>query len=76
MTTSLQPDDASGSSWLGKPIDARPPFGPETASLLDPETARRLLTRGIDPGTALARVHISGERQVVEAACQIVSIVY
>lgn len=32
---SLQPNDVSAFSWLGKPIDARPLFGPELASLLD-----------------------------------------
>jgi uncharacterized protein (TIGR03083 family) len=51
--------------------------GRPTASVrLDPETAWRLCTRGIDPGTALARVRISGDRRIAEAACQIVSIVY
>ncbi|WP_217238469.1 maleylpyruvate isomerase family mycothiol-dependent enzyme [Streptomyces sp. AC555_RSS877] len=49
---------------------------PAASVRLDPETAWRLCTRGIDPGTALARARISGERQIAEAACQIVSIVY
>ncbi|MGW0874491.1 maleylpyruvate isomerase family mycothiol-dependent enzyme [Streptomyces sp. NPDC002740] len=56
---------------------AEAPGGRPTASVrLDPETAWRLCTRGIDPGTALARARISGDRQIAEAACQIVSIVY
>lgn len=56
---------------------AEEPSGRPTASVrLGPETAWRLCTRGIDPGTALARVRISGERQLAEAACQIVAIVY
>ncbi|MET7737745.1 hypothetical protein ABZT02_41585 [Streptomyces sp. NPDC005402] len=32
---SLQPNGKSDPSWLGNPIDARPLFGPELASLLD-----------------------------------------
>ncbi|MFE0179108.1 maleylpyruvate isomerase family mycothiol-dependent enzyme, partial [Streptomyces sp. NPDC059002] len=53
------------------------PTGRPTASVrLDPETAWRLCTRSIDPGTALVRARISGDRQLAEAACQIVSIVY
>ncbi|MFF4276818.1 maleylpyruvate isomerase family mycothiol-dependent enzyme [Streptomyces sp. NPDC001536] len=56
---------------------AETPTGRPTASVrLDPETAWRLCTRSIDPGTALARARISGDRQLAEAACQIVSIVY
>lgn len=56
---------------------AETPTGRPTASLqLDPETAWRLCTRSIGPGTALARARISGERRIAEAACQIVSIVY
>lgn len=56
---------------------AEPPTGRPIASVrLDPESAWRLCTRGIDPGTALARARISGDRQLAEAACQIVSIVY
>jgi uncharacterized protein (TIGR03083 family) len=31
---SLQPNDVSDRSWLGKPIEARPLFGPELVSLL------------------------------------------
>lgn len=44
---------------------AEAPSGRPTASVrLDPETAWRLCTRGIDPGTALARARISGDRQI------------
>ncbi|MEU0038525.1 maleylpyruvate isomerase family mycothiol-dependent enzyme [Streptomyces sp. NPDC006333] len=56
---------------------AEEPRGRPTASvMLDAETAWRLCTRGIDPGTALARARISGARQIAEAACQIVSVVH
>ncbi|MFF8315545.1 maleylpyruvate isomerase family mycothiol-dependent enzyme [Streptomyces bobili] len=49
---------------------------PAASVWLDPETAWRLCTRSIDPGTAAARARISGERRLAEAVCQIVSIVY
>ncbi|WP_030683086.1 maleylpyruvate isomerase family mycothiol-dependent enzyme [Streptomyces cellulosae] len=49
---------------------------PAASVRLDPETAWRLCTRGIDPDTALTRARISGDPQIVEAAFQIVSIVY
>ncbi|MFE6338649.1 maleylpyruvate isomerase family mycothiol-dependent enzyme [Streptomyces sp. NPDC057798] len=56
---------------------AEAPSGrPATSVRLDPETAWRLCTRGIDPCTAFVRARISGERQIAEAACQIVSVVY
>ncbi|QQM38485.1 maleylpyruvate isomerase family mycothiol-dependent enzyme [Streptomyces liliifuscus] len=57
-------------------LAAAPRGRPAASVRLDPETAWRLCTRGIDPSTALARVRISGERRIAEAACQIVSIVY
>ncbi|AJC61767.1 hypothetical protein GZL_09246 [Streptomyces sp. 769] len=62
---------ATGPRWsLAEPRTARP-----TALVrLDTETAWRLCTRGIQPATALARV--DGERDLAEAACRIVSIVY
>ncbi|MFI0446816.1 maleylpyruvate isomerase family mycothiol-dependent enzyme [Actinomadura sp. 6N118] len=43
---------------------------------LDAETAWRLCTRGIQPDTALARARIDGDRELAEAVCQIVSIIY
>ncbi|MFE7317811.1 hypothetical protein ACFU7T_32620 [Streptomyces sp. NPDC057555] len=43
---------------------------------LDSETAWRLCTRGIEPATALTHAGIEGDRQLAEAVCQIVSIVY
>ncbi|MFJ5797805.1 hypothetical protein [Streptomyces decoyicus] len=43
---------------------------------MDADSAWRLCTHGITPATVLARAHIDGERQLAEAACQIVSIVY
>jgi hypothetical protein len=46
---------------------AEAPTGRPAASVrLDPETAWRLRTRGIDPGTALARARISGDHQIAE----------
>ncbi|GII33947.1 maleylpyruvate isomerase family mycothiol-dependent enzyme [Planotetraspora mira] len=56
---------------------AAAPNGQPTASVtLDPETAWRLCTRGIEPSTALTRAQIRGDRRLAEAVCQIVSIVY
>ncbi|MEU8138058.1 maleylpyruvate isomerase family mycothiol-dependent enzyme [Streptodolium elevatio] len=43
---------------------------------LDAETAWQLCTRGIQPDTALARARVDGRRDLAEAACQIVSIIY
>ncbi|WP_043268587.1 maleylpyruvate isomerase family mycothiol-dependent enzyme [Streptomyces sp. CT34] len=64
---------ATGSRWsLAEPGTAHP-----TALVrLDAETAWRLCTRGIRPETALARARINGRRDLAEAACRIVSIVY
>ncbi|MGV9855105.1 maleylpyruvate isomerase family mycothiol-dependent enzyme [Streptomyces sp. NPDC003442] len=64
---------ATGPRWsLAQPDTARP-----TALVrLDAETAWRLCTRGIQPDTALARARIDGDRELAEAACQIVSIIY
>ncbi|MDT0268976.1 maleylpyruvate isomerase family mycothiol-dependent enzyme [Streptomyces sp. DSM 44915] len=56
---------------------SEPPGGAPTASVvLDPETAWRLCTRGIDPGTAVGRARPRGDRRLAEAACRIVSIVH
>ncbi|MFD5385762.1 maleylpyruvate isomerase family mycothiol-dependent enzyme [Streptomyces sp. NPDC127074] len=64
---------ATGFGWsLVEPDDERP----AVVVRLDAETAWRLCTRGIQPDTALARVRIDGDRQLAEAVCQIVSIVY
>ncbi|MEK2479416.1 maleylpyruvate isomerase family mycothiol-dependent enzyme [Streptomyces noursei] len=64
---------ATGPRWsLAEPRTAHP-----TALVrLDAETAWRLCTRGIQPATALARARVDGERDLAEAACRIVSIVY
>lgn len=43
---------------------------------LDAETAWQLCARRVQPGTALARARVHGDRQLAEAACQIVSIIY
>ncbi|MBU3862728.1 maleylpyruvate isomerase family mycothiol-dependent enzyme [Streptomyces sp. 4503] len=64
---------ATGFGWsLAEPDGERP----AAIVRLDAETAWRLCTRGIQPDTALARVRIDGDRQLAEAVCQIVSIVY
>ncbi|WP_246203694.1 maleylpyruvate isomerase family mycothiol-dependent enzyme [Streptomyces tailanensis] len=49
--------------------------GPAASVHLDAETAWRLCTRGIDPATGLGRARVEGERQLAEAACEVVSIV-
>jgi uncharacterized protein (TIGR03083 family) len=53
-----------------------PQTKPAASITLDSETAWRLCTRGIEPGDALERAHLSGRRQLAQAVCQIVSIVY
>lgn len=64
---------ATGDGWsLAEPDDERP----DAVVRLEAETAWRLCTRGIQPGTALARFRIPGDRQLAEVVCQIVSIVY
>ncbi|MGI5375621.1 maleylpyruvate isomerase family mycothiol-dependent enzyme [Streptomyces sp. CA-251387] len=58
---------------------AEPPIGRPAALLrLDAETAWRLCVRGLEPADALTapHTHIDGNRQLAEAACRIVSIVY
>ncbi|MGW8556393.1 SCP2 sterol-binding domain-containing protein [Streptomyces tubercidicus] len=63
---------ATGSRWsLAEPDSARP----AAAVRLDTETVWRLCTRGIQPDTALARARIEGDRELGEAACQIVSVI-
>ncbi|MEU0939307.1 maleylpyruvate isomerase family mycothiol-dependent enzyme [Embleya sp. NPDC005971] len=64
---------ATGSSWsLAEPDAERPTALVE----LDAETAWRLCTRGIQPDAALAGARIIGDRELAEAACRILSIVY
>nr|WSX72544.1 maleylpyruvate isomerase family mycothiol-dependent enzyme [Streptomyces sp. NBC_00899]WSX81387.1 maleylpyruvate isomerase family mycothiol-dependent enzyme [Streptomyces sp. NBC_00899] len=48
---------------------------PAASVRLDAETAWRLCSRGIEPGAALARTHIRGDRQLAQAVLHIVSIV-
>ncbi|GAB2620506.1 maleylpyruvate isomerase family mycothiol-dependent enzyme [Streptomyces capparidis] len=56
---------------------AEPAAGRPAARVgLDAETAWRLCTRGIEPATALARARVSGDRDLAEAACAIVSVVH
>ncbi|MFB6986162.1 maleylpyruvate isomerase family mycothiol-dependent enzyme [Streptomyces sp. NPDC056304] len=75
-------DGPAGGTWTATATEdgwtlAEPGHGRTVAVVrFDAETAWRLCTRGIQPDTALARVHIDGDRQLAEAACQIVSIVY
>ncbi|MFD3943237.1 hypothetical protein [Streptomyces sp. NPDC058579] len=65
---------ATGDGWS---LAAQPDAGHVDAVVgLDTETAWRLCTRGIQPGAALVRARIDGDRQLAEAVCQIVSIVY
>ncbi|MGE7391216.1 maleylpyruvate isomerase family mycothiol-dependent enzyme [Streptomyces sp. NPDC004126] len=64
---------ADGDGWSL----AHPPKAHPAARLcLDAETAWRLCTRGITPDTAIAAARIDGDRNLAEAACQIVSIVH
>ncbi|MFC1408740.1 maleylpyruvate isomerase family mycothiol-dependent enzyme [Streptacidiphilus sp. N1-12] len=63
---------ATAAGWsLAEPPGARP----TAAVTLDPETAWRLCTRGLDPRAALTCADLQGEHRLAEAACQIVSIV-
>ncbi|MEJ8654254.1 maleylpyruvate isomerase family mycothiol-dependent enzyme [Streptomyces sp. MS1.AVA.3] len=63
---------AAGDRWSL----AEPHAGQPAARIqMDADSAWRLCTRGITPATALARAHLDGDRQLAEAACQIVSIV-
>jgi uncharacterized protein (TIGR03083 family) len=64
---------AAGERWsLAEPEAARTAAAVE----LDAETAWRLCVRALEPADALARARIEGDRELAEAACRIVSIVY
>ncbi|WP_043633744.1 maleylpyruvate isomerase family mycothiol-dependent enzyme [Nonomuraea candida] len=75
-------DGPAGGTWtvtaaqdrwtLAEPAAGRP----AAVVHLDAETAWRLCTRGIQPDTAIRRARIEGDRELAEAACQIVSIIY
>jgi uncharacterized protein (TIGR03083 family) len=67
---------ATGDRWSLAEPEGASPAPPAAVVRLDAETAWRLCTRGIQPDGALARAHIDGERELAEAACRIVSIVY
>ncbi|MFF9653335.1 maleylpyruvate isomerase family mycothiol-dependent enzyme [Streptomyces sp. NPDC014622] len=75
-------DGPAGGSWTATATGTRwslaePGNGHPAAVVgLDTETAWRLCTRGIQPNTALVHARIDGNRQLAEAACQIVSIIY
>ncbi|UUU33056.1 maleylpyruvate isomerase family mycothiol-dependent enzyme [Streptomyces sp. CA-210063] len=76
-------DGPAGGSWTVTATGhrrwslAEPDAGrPAALVRLDAEAAWRLCTRGIQPDTALSRARIDGDRELAEAACQIVSIVY
>ena len=64
---------ATGEGWS----PAEPQAGQSAARVqMDADSAWRLCTRGITPATALARAHITGDPQLAEATCQIVSIIH
>ncbi len=76
-------DGPAGGTWTATVAEdgwtlAAAPDPARRAALvaLDPETAWRLCTRGVGPGTALARARVEGDRRLAEAVCRIVSIVY
>ncbi|MGX1853979.1 maleylpyruvate isomerase family mycothiol-dependent enzyme [Streptomyces sp. NPDC055299] len=72
----------AGGTWTATATEdrwslAEPDAGlPAAVVHLDAETAWRLCTRGIQPDTALTRAGIEGDRELAEAACQIVSIIH
>lgn len=84
----VQIDGPAGGTWtatatedhhwsLAAPETTPPtPTAPSALLRLDPETAWQLCTRRIDPDSALARAHTSGDRELTAAACHIVSIIY
>ncbi|NIJ15001.1 uncharacterized protein (TIGR03083 family) [Saccharomonospora amisosensis] len=74
-------DGAAGSTWVvtetgeGWSLDASLP-GPVAAEVeLAADTAWRLCTRTIEPSTAISRGRLDGDRELAEAACEIVSII-
>ncbi|MBI0295894.1 maleylpyruvate isomerase family mycothiol-dependent enzyme [Streptomyces sp. PRKS01-29] len=75
-------DGPAGGTWTvtatGDRWSLTEPDGGHPAAIvrLDAETAWRLCTRGIQPDDALSLARIDGRRELAEAACQIVSIVY
>ncbi|GAA3578665.1 hypothetical protein [Streptomyces osmaniensis] len=73
----------AGGAWTATATDggdwsmAHPADGQPAALVrLDAETAWRLCVRGIEPADALTRAEIEGDRQLAEAACRILSVVY
>lgn len=72
----------AGGTWTATATEGRwslaePATGRPAARVhLDAENAWRLCTRGIPPAAAFAGARVNGDRQLAEAACQIVSIVY
>ncbi|MEI5098259.1 maleylpyruvate isomerase family mycothiol-dependent enzyme [Streptomyces sp. PmtG] len=78
----VQVDGPAGGTWTAHATKERWSLAGSTSAdpaatfRLDAETAWQLCTRGIQPDTALARARIDGDRDLAEAACQIVSIVY
>ncbi|MGC9538202.1 maleylpyruvate isomerase family mycothiol-dependent enzyme [Streptomyces sp. UG1] len=67
---------AVGDSERHWSLAEQPSNRPAALLHLDTETAWRLCVRGIEPAAALTRARIEGDRQLAEAACQVVSIVY
>lgn len=72
----------AGGTWAATATEGRwslaePATGRPAARVhLDAENAWRLCTRGIPPAAAFAGARVTGDRQLAEAACRIVSIVY
>jgi uncharacterized protein (TIGR03083 family) len=75
-------DGPSGGTWTTTATTERWSLAethagaPAATVNLDPQTAWLLCTRGIQPGDALSRARIDGDRELATAACQIVSIIY
>ncbi|EHR53782.1 hypothetical protein SacmaDRAFT_5668 [Saccharomonospora marina XMU15] len=77
----LTVDGTAAGSWTatstgeGWSLDASLP-GSATAEIqLDSGTAWRLCTRTIEPAVAISRGRLDGDRELAEAACEIVSII-
>jgi uncharacterized protein (TIGR03083 family) len=71
----------AGATWTvtavagGWSLTHGPARSPTTTVRLDPDTAWRLCTRGVEPKVALERVHLGGDRTLAVAACQVLSII-
>ncbi|QUH01786.1 maleylpyruvate isomerase family mycothiol-dependent enzyme [Saccharopolyspora erythraea] len=74
-------DGPAGGTWaatctgLGWSLAPEPVDDPAAVVHLDAETAWLLCTRGIEPDVAIQRSRLEGDRELAEAACQILSII-